>query len=302
MRREVGPMRNWCSGVVTAILAVKTGMWLAIPLIDSMRAGTRQQATVEAQAMTVFLTAGLVLLAVCRWIDDGRRVWRVGLLVCLVVMNSLVRVTMSPRVFGVEPVFILPFLVGVSAGPSAGFLVGAGSCLVSSMLVGTVDAPLPGQMLAWGLTGLIGSVLVRVPARPAWLVSWPLAVLCGPVLGVMLNLIGWPTDEAGTVGQDGSDAFVTGLSSTQTIQRLVRYSVRTSMGIDLTRGVCTLLGVIIIGLPTIRALRTAWGSPDRRTDEAPTSRSTPISSEAVERREQARTRTKAWFTDQEDTA
>ena len=170
------------------------------------------------------------------------------------------------------------------------------------MLVGTVDAPLPGQMLAWGLTGLIGSVLVRVPARPAWLVSWPLAVLCGPVLGVMLNLIGWPTDEAGTVGQDGSDAFVTGLSSTQTIQRLVRYSVRTSMGIDLTRGVCTLLGVIIIGLPTIRALRTAWGSPDRRTDEAPATRSTPISSEALERREQARTRTKAWFTDQEDTA
>ena len=94
-------MRNWCSGVVTAILAVTTGMWLAIPLIDSMRAGTRQQATVEAQAMTVFLTAGLVLLAVCRWIDDGRRVWRVGLLVCLVVVNSLVRVTMSPRVFGV---------------------------------------------------------------------------------------------------------------------------------------------------------------------------------------------------------
>ena len=93
MRREVGPMRNWCSGVVTAILAVVTGMWLAIPLIDSMRAGTRQQATVEAQAMTVFLTAGLVLLAVCRWIDDGRRVWRVGLLVCLVVVNSLVRVT-----------------------------------------------------------------------------------------------------------------------------------------------------------------------------------------------------------------
>ena len=55
-------------------------------------------------------------------------------------------------------------------------------------------------------------------------------------------------------------------------------------------------------LPPIRALRTAWGSPDRRTDEAPTSRSTPISSEAVERREQARTRTKAWFTNQEDTA
>ena len=95
---------------------------------------------------------------------------------------------------------------------------------------------------------------------------------------------------------------MTGLSSTQTIQRLVRYSVRTSMGIDLTRGVCTLLGVIIIGLPTIRALRTAWGSPDRRTDEAPATRSTPISSEALERREQARTRTKAWFTDQEDTA
>ena len=116
MRREVGPMRNWCSGVVTAILAVTTGMWLAIPLIDSMRAGTRQQATVEAQAMTVFLTAGLVLLAVCRWIDDGRRVWRVGLLVCLVVVNSLVRVTMSPRVFGVEPVFILPFLVGIPRG------------------------------------------------------------------------------------------------------------------------------------------------------------------------------------------
>ena len=162
-------MRNWCSGVVTAIVAGTVAVWLAMPVIDSMHAGTRDQVSTESQAMIVYLAAGLVLLAVCRWVDDGRRIWRVGLLVCLVVSNALVRVIMSPRVFGVEPVFVLPLLVGVSAGASAGFFVGAGSCLLSSMLVDTVAAPLPGQMLAWGLTGLIGALLVRVPTKPSWL-------------------------------------------------------------------------------------------------------------------------------------
>ena len=134
-------MRNWCSGVVTAIVAGTVAVWLAMPVIDSMHAGTRDQVSTESQAMIVYLAAGLVLLAVCRWVDDGRRIWRVGLLVCLVVSNALVRVIMSPRVFGVEPVFVLPLLVGVSAGASAGFFVGAGSCLLSSMLVDTVAAP-----------------------------------------------------------------------------------------------------------------------------------------------------------------
>ena len=295
-------MRNWCSGVVTAIVAGTVAVWLAMPVIDSMHAGTRDQVSTESQAMIVYLAAGLVLLAVCRWVDDGRRIWRVGLLVCLVVSNALVRVIMSPRVFGVEPVFVLPLLVGVSAGASAGFLVGAGSCLLSSMLVDTVAAPLPGQMLAWGLTGLIGALLVRVPTKPAWLLSWPLAVLCGPVLGVMLNLIGWPTEGASTVGQTTSDAFVPGLPAMITIQRLIRYSVRTSLGIDLTRGVCTLAGVVLVGLPAISALRTAWGRPDRRADETPTARGTPINPAAVERRQQSRTRTMEWSKDQKEGA
>ena len=295
-------MRNWCSGVVTAIVAGTVAVWLAMPVIDSMHAGTRDQVSSESQAMVVYLAAGLVLLAVCRWVDDGRRIWRVGLLVCLVVSNALVRVIMSPRVFGVEPVFVLLLLVGVSAGASAGFFVGAGSCLLSSMLVDTVAAPLPGQMLAWGLTGLIGALLVRVPTKPAWLLSWPLAVLCGPVLGVMLNLIGWPTEGASTVGQTTSDAFVPGLPAMITIQRLIRYSVRTSLGIDLTRGVCTLAGVVLVGLPAISALRTAWGRPDRRADETPTARGTPINPAAVERRQQSRTRTMEWSKDQKEDA
>lgn len=89
-------MRNWCSGVVTAIVAGTVAVWLAMPVIDSMHAGTRDQVSTESQAMIVYLAAGLVLLAVCRWVDDGRRIWRVGLLVCLVVSNALVRVIMSP--------------------------------------------------------------------------------------------------------------------------------------------------------------------------------------------------------------
>ena len=71
MRREVGLMRNWCSGVVTAIVAGTVAVWLAMPVIDSMHAGTRDQVSTESQAMIVYLAADLVLLAVCRWVDGA---------------------------------------------------------------------------------------------------------------------------------------------------------------------------------------------------------------------------------------
>ena len=46
-------MRNWCSGVVTAIVAGTVAVWLAMPVIDSMHAGTRYQVSTESQSMIV---------------------------------------------------------------------------------------------------------------------------------------------------------------------------------------------------------------------------------------------------------
>ena len=92
------------------------------------------------------------------------------------------------------------------------------------------------------------------------------------------------------------------MPGTITIQRLIRYSVRTSLGIDLTRGVCTLAGVVLVGLPAISALRTAWGRPDKRADETPTAHGTLINPAAVERRKQSRTRAMEWSKDQKEDA
>lgn len=275
----VGRRRLPLSPAASLLYLGAAGGWLTWPLFINDQAPTSQGLTVEAPTLAAASASLLIVVAICRWLDDERRLGRLGLLLGCVIANIAVNVTMSPGRFGIEPVFVVPFLAGVAFGSPAGIFVGGTSCLAATILVGTPSSALPGQAFAWALVGALGGLLARVPTRLATILAIPLAWLSGLICGVALNAIYWPSNPG-----IENDSFFPGLGPSMLFQRLIVYSTRTSLAVDGVRGVVMALGVLVLAPVSLRALRQAWGRPASSRDESsPPART--VDPDAVERRE-----------------
>ena len=74
-----------------------------------------------------------------------------------------------------KPVTFIVLVGGIGFGPSAGFMIGATTALVSNFFFG--QGPwTPWQMVAWGAVGVVGGLLGRNDRRPG---SWELALVGG---------------------------------------------------------------------------------------------------------------------------
>lgn len=280
MRHHPMGIRNRLSALATLLYLGGGIFWLIWPLLDTTQAPTAKALDREAPALAAASASLLLLLAICRWLDDHRRPHRLGLLLGLVMANVLVRMTMSPGQFGVEPVFVVPFLAGLAFGAPGGVLVGAASCLVSTIVAGSASSALPGQCLAWAIVGAMGGLLCRVPLLPAITLGVPLAWASGPVAGLVLNAIAWPTRSAAEM-----DAFFPGLPPLLLFQRLVLYTYRTSFAVDGTRGAITALGVVVLAPLLLASLRRAWGCAESHVDESDRAVEVRVAPEAIARRE-----------------
>jgi energy-coupling factor transport system substrate-specific component len=184
----------------------------------------------------------------------------IALLGVLVAINAVLRfIEVSiPGPGGFTPVFFLIVLTGYVFGGRFGFLMGALTLLVSSLITGGVGPWLPGQMFTAGWMGLIAPLarpLVRlVGGRPhskaevAVLAGY--AGLCGLFYGVVINLWFWPfmTGPADQYWQAG-----VGLAAT--VQRYAVYYVATSLLWDVFAVAGNMLLVAVFGAATLRALR-----------------------------------------------
>ncbi|MCR1785901.1 hypothetical protein KVF89_25425 [Nocardioides carbamazepini] len=253
--RRVGVPHGWRSVVLLVVLVGAGLAWIGWPLWDSLTAPDRAQAQAEAPWLMAALVCGLFALAVALWLDAGRRLDALAVLASLIVANTVVRSVLSPSANGVELVHALPLLAGMAAGAPAGFLVGAGSALLSTIAVGEPAATLPTQALVWGLSGMLGGLLWRMRPRAAWLASLPLALLAGLGSGVLLNLMGWGQEPGTTL-----TSFFRGLPPSEAAARLWSYTLETSLVYDLTRGVTTALVLAVVGHPLLVALRRGAGS------------------------------------------
>lgn len=82
-----------------------------------------------------------------------------------------------------KPVTFIVLIGGIGFGPSAGFMIGATTALVSNFFFG--QGPwTPWQMVAWGAVGVVGGLLGRHDRRPG---RWELAL----VGGVLSLAFGW---------------------------------------------------------------------------------------------------------------
>lgn len=176
----------------------------------------------------------------------------VALLGMLAAIGGALR-ALSPGIAGLEPSFVVILLGGRVFGRGFGFVLGCLTLFVGALVTGGVGPWLPFQMIVAGWVGLAAGFLPRraVGRAELWLLAL-LGLALSIAYGVLMNLWFWPFSSYG----DGlSFDAAAGLASNAAAY--ARFYVATSLVWDVSRGVSSLLLLLLVGRPLLRALRRA---------------------------------------------
>lgn len=210
--------------------------------------------------LMVSLLAGLCFAVLLLEVQgQGMSAKIVALLGVLVAMNAVLRFIESavPGPGGFSPIFLLIVLGGYVYGARFGFLLGALTIFVSSILTGGMGPWLPYQMFTAGWTGMAAPLcrpLVRaLRAEGKAGEAVVLAVyggLWGFLFGAVMNIWFWPfvSGPAGEYWEPGV-AFVEGL------RRYAVFYVVTSLAWDALRMAGNVAFILAMGVPALRILR-----------------------------------------------
>lgn len=182
-----------------------------------------------------------------------------ALLGILVALNSLLRFieVAIPGPGGFSPIFFLIIVSGYIFGGRFGFLMGALTLLVSTLITGGVGPWLPYQMFTAGWAGMAAPV-----CRPTVLLlqgenRWPeIAVLTlfaawwGLLYGLIINIWFWPFATG-----PASQYWQPGISFIDLLNRYAAFYLATSLVWDLFRAFGNGALMVVLGLPTLRVLR-----------------------------------------------
>jgi energy-coupling factor transport system substrate-specific component len=135
-------------------------------------------------------------------------------------------------------------------GRGFGFVQGCLTLFVGALLTGGVGPWLPFQMMAAGWVGFLSGCLPRARGRAEVVMLAGAGFVFGLVYGALMNLWFWPF---GLYGEGQS--FEPGAAAAANLASYVRYYVITSAIWDVSRGIFTLVLVLVAGAPLLRALR-----------------------------------------------
>jgi energy-coupling factor transport system substrate-specific component len=176
-------------------------------------------------AQTTFLILmpvliGLMLVSVGSRTLSSRQIAVLGVLIAL---NSVVRM-LGAGTAGIETIFFLILIGGYALGASFGYLLGAGSMLVSALLTGGFGPWLPFQMMAAGLLGYLAGLLPHPKhrwAQLAWLSGFGL--VSAYLYGGLLTLWNWPY----LAGAGGALGYLPGASVLTNLWRFFNFELVT---------------------------------------------------------------------------
>ena len=206
------------------------------------------------------LVAG-VLLSLESSLADTRVLALVGVLAALAAAARLV----SLGAGGVEFVFVVVILSGRVLGARLGFVVGVVAIGLSSVVWGGFGPWTAFQMLALGWVGAGAGLLPRVKppsggaaGKRELVMLMVYGAVASYVFGLLMNLWFWPI----ALGPDTSLSLVEGGSFAENASRFVLYSLASStLTWDTVRAVTTVMSLVIIGRPALKALRRVYSRP-----------------------------------------
>ena len=219
----------------------------------------------QAQAAVPVVVFALVpaLLVVISLLLDGAvsSSKTLALLGLLAAVGAAVRIA-STGVGGFEAVFIILILGGRAYGARFGFLLGMLTIALSSILWGGFGPWTAFQMFAAGWVGagagLIPGRITGAADKAArrreiiWLIAY--GVLASYLFGALMNLWFWPFG----VGPETSISYLASGSLPDNLARFGIYTLVTStLTWDTVRALTTGVGLALIGVPALKALRRA---------------------------------------------
>lgn len=219
----------------------------------------------QAQAAVPVVVFALVpaLIVVISLLLDGAvsSSKTLALLGLLAAVGAAVRIA-STGVGGFEAVFIILILGGRAYGARFGFLLGMLTIALSSILWGGFGPWTAFQMFAAGwvgagaglIPGRISGVADKAARRREimWLISY--GVIASYLFGALMNLWFWPFG----VGPETSISYLPTGSLPDNLGRFGIYTLVTStLTWDTVRALTTGIGLALIGVPALKALRRA---------------------------------------------
>jgi energy-coupling factor transport system substrate-specific component len=214
----------------------------------------------------LLVTAALVGLSVLALLVEmqgqaisAKTVAMLGVLVAITSVLRFIEV-LIPIPGGFSPVFAPIILAGYVFGARFGFLMGAFTLLTSALITGGVGPWLPYQMFTAGWAGMTAGWLGQIPnpktkapnpKRP----SFEVVLLCiwgfvwGLLYGAIMNVYFWPL----AVGP-AEQAWTPGIGLGETLARYAVFYTVTSLGWDMGRAAGNVALILLLGVPTVRAL------------------------------------------------
>ncbi len=221
----------------------------------------------SADAPWVFAALIPLVLAVvmAQVADGGMDAKSIAVLGVLVAVVAALR-PLGAGTAGLEPIWFIIVLGGRALGPGFGFALGSLSLGASALLTGGVGPWLPFQMVAAAWVGLGAGLLPPLRGRAEIIMLAAYGLLASMAYGLIMNLWFWPflSGLEATAYSDGI-LYAPGATVTENLGRWLAFSLVTSLGWDIPRGVITAVLIALVGRPVLVALhRTA-----RRANFAP---------------------------------
>ncbi len=198
----------------------------------------------------------LVLLVVLAQIaDGGMDAKSIAILGVLAAVVTALR-PLGAGTAGLEPIWFVIVLGGRALGPGFGFALGSLSLASSALITGGVGPWLPFQMIAAAWVGCVAGLLppMRGKAEIAMLAAY--GMVASMAYGLVMNLWFWPflSGMEATAYADGI-MFDPGAPVSDNLARWLAFTLVTSLGWDIPRGILTAVLIVLVGRPVLNALR-----------------------------------------------
>lgn len=255
MRRPLSSARSSASSLsartlITAIALTSLALF-TWPLF--IGAQEQEQGNI-AQSVFMLLMPVLVALVLVEFSSGGIDARQIALLGVLVALNSVVRM-LGAGTAGIETSFFLILIGAYAFGSAFGYLLGAGSLLVSAVLTGGVGPWLPFQMMAAGLIGIVAGALPQPSNKKLqiWLLAG-FAVVGSFIYGALMTLWNWPF----LAGTGTSISYLAGAGLAENLTRFVTFEAVTGGLLwDAGRAVTTAVLVFLTGPALLATLHRA---------------------------------------------